>query len=207
VHIDVLETSECFPHSVSALTTLRILSMPAVWALMGQQFFRCAGFMFFPTWFPTFLQETQGVTLAGAGALGSMPVFATLAGCVVGGLVADWLLVRTRSLRVSRQGIAVPGLLMSGIAIASSLMADSAVLAVIMFSIGGFGSALAGVAAFTSTLDLGRDRVGTLFSFMNTAGNVAGALFPIIVGDLIERTGDWSIVVFEKQYKFTRRRC
>jgi ACS family glucarate transporter-like MFS transporter len=182
--------------STSALTTLSILSMPSVWALMAQQFCRASAYVFFATWFPTFLQEMHGVTLVKSGALGSLPLFATIAGCLVGGLFADWLLAWTGSLRASRQIIAVPGLLLSGIAIACSLLADDALLAVTMFSIGGFGVALAGVAAFTSTLDLGRDRVGTLFSFMNAAGNIGGAAFPLVVGEIIHHTGDWTIVVW-----------
>ena len=40
-----------------------ILFSPTMWAICGQQFFRAAGYIFYATWFPTFLREARGVSL------------------------------------------------------------------------------------------------------------------------------------------------
>ncbi|HMC66710.1 MAG TPA: MFS transporter, partial [Gemmataceae bacterium] len=51
------------------------------WAMIcicTQQFLRAAGFMFYNSWFATFLQETRSVSVAEAGVLNSLPVWATV---------------------------------------------------------------------------------------------------------------------------------
>ncbi|MCA9133442.1 MAG: MFS transporter, partial [Planctomycetales bacterium] len=44
-----------------------IARSPMMWWLCGQQVCRAAGYMFFASWFPTFLQETRGVSVAESG--------------------------------------------------------------------------------------------------------------------------------------------
>ena len=53
-----------------------ILTSSDMWLICGQQFFRAAGYVFYSTWFPTFLIATRGVSTAGAGALASLPLLA-----------------------------------------------------------------------------------------------------------------------------------
>ncbi|MCB1235674.1 MAG: MFS transporter, partial [Verrucomicrobiae bacterium] len=58
---------------------------PAVWFLCGQQVCRAAGYMFFASWFPTFLQETRGISVKDSGYLQALVFSGTLAGCLLGG--------------------------------------------------------------------------------------------------------------------------
>src|SRR5690349_6121543 len=89
---------------------LALLSSPAMWCICGQQFFRAAGYMFFTSWFATFLQESRGVTIAQSGVLTMLPLLAVVAGSLFGGWLSDALLRRTGSRRLARQGIAVGSL-------------------------------------------------------------------------------------------------
>src|SRR5690606_24264830 len=82
-----------------------IFGSSMMWLLCGQQICRSAGYMFFASWFPTFLQETRGVTVAQSGMMQGLVFGGTFAGCLVGGSVTDWIWQRTGSMRLSRSGV------------------------------------------------------------------------------------------------------
>ena len=84
---------------------LAIFTSLPLWGMNVQQFFRAGAFAFYLTWFPTFLQETRGVTAAQSGVFATFPHITTLLGGIAGGFVSDWLLVRSGSRWVSRQGL------------------------------------------------------------------------------------------------------
>ena len=77
---------------------------PSTWWVCGQQFCRAAGYIFFTTWFTTYLKEARGVTLEAAGWLTSVPLLAVVVGSPLGGLLSDRLLVRTGSRRIALPG-------------------------------------------------------------------------------------------------------
>src|SRR5881409_3835159 len=62
-----------------------LFSSPALWWLCGQQMFRAAGYIFFTSWFATYLQETRGVSIAHSGFLNMLPLIAVVAAGMVGG--------------------------------------------------------------------------------------------------------------------------
>lgn len=173
----------------------RLLRSVTLWALMAQQFFRCAAYIFFGTWFPKFLQEQRGFDLSKSGLMSSLPWLATCAGCLLAGTVADRILCTTGSRRISRQGVSLVGLLACAILAAVSTRVANANLAVFIISAGSFCAAFAGIGAFTVSMDIGGRDTGKVFSMMNATGNIGSAAFPIVIGAIMTRTGDWNIVV------------
>lgn len=167
----------------------------AMWAICGQQFFRAAGYIFFASWFPTYLQQTRGVTIAQSGLLSSLPLLTFVAGSVIGGAASDALVQRTGSRRVGRQGLAVVSMIGCVLAVLAAYPIEDAWLAVIVISIGSGCAALAGPCAYSITIDLGGRHVPTVFSTMNTAGNVGAVVFPLVVPYLIQLPGGWDWVL------------
>ncbi|MEZ6075129.1 MAG: hypothetical protein R3C56_05495 [Pirellulaceae bacterium] len=88
-----------------------------MWWLCGQQICRSAGYMFFASWFPTFLQETRGVSVAQSGFLQGLVLGGTLAGSLFSGRLVDWIWLRTGSLRLSRSGVGGTALASCGLLI------------------------------------------------------------------------------------------
>lgn len=173
-----------------------LLGSPALWWINGQQFFRAAGYIFFASWFPTYLKETRGVTTEGAGLLTSLPLLATVVGCLVGGSLSDALWRRTRSRRVARQGLAVVSLFVcAGLTFAAYFIAE-AWLAVLCISAGTLFAAAANPCAYAVTIDIGGRHVTTVFSIMNMTGNIGAVVFPIFVPWLVALTGSWDLVLF-----------
>jgi len=173
-----------------------LLTSPAMWALCSQHFFRAIAFVFFGTWFPTFLKETRGISLEEAALLTSPPLIAGVIGGLLGGYLSDWLLVRSGSRRVARQGFAAANLLICAVLFGAAFFAANVQAAVVLITVGTFFASLAGVCAYAITIDMGGQHVGTVFSLMNMCGNVGGAVCPIIVTYLVGWMGDWGPVIF-----------
>lgn len=173
-----------------------ILTSPAMGWICGQQFFRAAGYMFFASWFPTYLKATHGVSTAQAGFLTSLPLLGVVVGSLVGGAVSDWVLARTGSRRMSRQGVSVFSLTWCAVLIVLSQTVKNPLGAVLLISGGSFCASLAGPCAYSITMDMGGKHVATVFSVMNMAGNLGAILFPLVVPLLKEQTGNWDAVLY-----------
>jgi ACS family glucarate transporter-like MFS transporter len=173
-----------------------IVSSPAMWWIGLQQFFRAAGYIFFATWFATYLQETRGVGVAESGMLNALPLLGVVLGSLVGGVISDWLLELTSSRWLARQCLAAASLMCcAGLVVAAFFIRDT-MLAVLTISAGQFFASCGGPCAYAITMDLGGRHVTAVFSFMNMCGNVGAFLFPIIVPKLVSRTGAWDAVLF-----------
>jgi MFS transporter, ACS family, D-galactonate transporter len=172
-----------------------ILSSPAMWCICGQQFFRAAGYIFFASWFPTYLQETRGVSVAQSGLLGALPLLAVVIGGLAGGALSDSIYRRTRSIRLARQNLASGALLLCSVCIVSAYLIADPVLASLTISAGMLVYAVGGPTAYSITIDMGGKHVGTVFSTMNMAGNVGATIMPMIVPWVKNYVGNWDVIL------------
>ncbi len=180
-----------------------MLASPTMWLIGAQQFCRGFGYIFYQTWFATFLQETRDVSVKASGFFTSMTLGAALAGSLVGGSVSDWVLIRTGSRRLAKQGVAVVGLMGAALFAGAAYFATSANGAIAVLSLGSFCAALAGPSAYSLTIDVAGRHVATVFGTMNMCGNIGAAVFPLIVPPLLRlsdrmslgNTG-WDLVLF-----------
>jgi sugar phosphate permease len=169
-----------------------ILTSPAMWLICGQQFFRAAAYNFYAFWFPTFLQDSRGLSRLDAGFLQSLPFWGVVAGGLVGGTFADWVLVRTGSRRWSRQGVALLSMTSATLMTLLTFAVDNTIVVVLLFSAAAFCAALAAPCGYTITIDMGGKHVTTVFSMMNMAGNIGATLLPAIVPLLVLEREFWA---------------
>ena len=173
-----------------------MLRSRSLWLLCGQQICRASGYIFFATWFPTFLQETQGVSKATSGQLQALVLAATLLGSLLGGFVTDWVWNRTGSLRLSRAGVGATCLFLSGVFILAAYFTLWLPLRMVFMCTGALFAMLGGVSANAASVDVGHRHVPQVFGVVNMSGNFAAAATPVIVGRVFERTSsNWSIVL------------
>lgn len=180
----------------AAVPWLALAASPALWWISGQQFFRAAGYIFFATWFTTYLKNTRDITLALSGFLSSLPLVGVVLGSLVGGLVSDWIMVRTGSRRLSRQGLAAASQLGCAVLIVLAYPVADASLAVLLISLGSFCASLGASCAYSITIDMGGRHVPAVFSIMNMAGNFGAMAFPVAVSYLVGSTDSWDAVLF-----------
>ena len=168
---------------------LTALLRPELWMICGQQFFRAAGYVFYTTWFPRYLQETRGVSLVDSALMTSLPLLGVVAGAVLGGLLVDWVWNRTGSRRLSRQGVALVSLVGCALLILLAYLVQQVWLALLLITLGSFAGALAGSAGYTVTIDKGGPYVAPVFGVMNMSGNFGAAICPLVVGQFVVLSG------------------
>lgn len=172
----------------------KVLTNFDVWMIFGQQFCRAAGYIFFPTWFPRFLQETRGLSIEASGWMAAQPLLAIVVGCPLGGWIADQIYHRTGSKRLSRQGVAITAMLGSAGCIFAAYFAQDARQAVNLMTAGAFLAGLGGSCGYAVTIDKAGQFVAPIFGAMNMAGNLAAAICPVVVAWIAEEIG-WNIVL------------
>jgi MFS transporter, ACS family, D-galactonate transporter len=178
-----------------ARALLAIMRNPTMWWLCGQQICRSAGYQFFPTWFPTFLQQTHHVSAKTSAYLQGTVFAGVLLGCVFGGFVTDWVWRRTGSLRVSRGGVGAASLIICAVTFISAWFIESTAAAIGLLAIGNFCAAFAGPSAFAATIDIGGRRVPQAAGLMNMVGNLSAAACPVLVARLFQSTTNWNLIL------------
>lgn len=166
-----------------------MLLSPAMWCICSQQFFRAFAYMFFASWFATWLQEARGVSVKDSGLLTSLPLLANLISAPFGGSLSDFILRKTGSTRLARPILAAACMLFCGALIFAARMAEDPTMAVVLISLGSFGAGVAGPMAYATTIDMTAPHVPTAFGLMNMSGNIGAALFPIVVPVLLKLNG------------------
>lgn len=174
---------------------LAILASPAMFWICFQQFFRAAGYIYFTTWFATYLKETRAVTddlLVGI--LNSIPILGVVVGSFVGGVVSDWLIARTGSRRIGRQALAVVTHLVCALLILVGYQIPEVWPAVLVISVAALIGSFGAPCAYAITMDMGGRYTPTVFALMNMSGNLGAAIFPDVVPWILEHS-DWNTVM------------
>ena len=173
-----------------------LLTTPSMWLIWGQQFFRAGGYVFFPTWFPRYLQETRGVTQAQSAYLTAVVLTSIVVGATAGGFIGDWTWRRTQSRRFSRQGVAIISTSVCALAVYLAYLSDSTTVAMVWMSVAAFMQAVAAPCAIATAIDVGGEHVSKVYSSMNMAGNVGAALCPWGVATFVTWSGErWDLVL------------
>ena len=173
-----------------------IFTSPALWLVCAQQFLRAAGYIFFVSWFSTYLLEAKSVSIEEAGRLNGLPLLAVVVGAPLGGFLSDLLLSHTGSRRIAQQAMAIVSLLACAALILPALWVNDPLGATALISVGSFCAALCGPIGYAVTMHLAGERVGTVFGVMNMSGNIGAVLFPLAAAELRTSTGDWNLVLY-----------
>lgn len=174
---------------------LTIALAPNMWWLCGQQICRASGYMFFASWFPTFLQRTRGVSIEASGYLQGAVLLGALLGSLLGGLFTDWVWSVTKSLRISRSGVGAASLATCAMLVLGAWFVQSTQVAVMLLALGAFSFSFAGPAAFAVAMDIGGPRVPQVSGMMNMSGNIAAAACPVIVAQIFQWTANWDVIL------------
>lgn len=173
----------------------QLLSKPVLWLICLQQFLRAAGYVFFVSWFSTYVQEAGAVNVQQAGWLNGVPLLAVVIGSPCGGILSDVLLSRTGSRLLSQQSLAIVSLLACAGCIITAFWIQNPLAATALISAGSFCAAMCGPIGYAVTMHVGGQRVATAFGIMNMCGNFGAALFPVVAAQLRTATGDWNLVL------------
>src|SRR5579872_1351829 len=167
-----------------------LLRSPNMWAIMCAYFTYVYCLWIFLSWLPSYLVEFRQFTLIKVGLFASMPLFAGVIGDTVGGVMTDWLLKRTGNTKFARRSVAITGLLGCCVFIVPAALTENAYTAVYCLTASMFFLECTIGPSWAVPMDTGGKYSGTVSGMMNMAGNIGGALSPLVFGFLVQY-GNW----------------
>jgi sugar phosphate permease len=173
----------------------RILSSPNMWYIALGYCCFFFGTNFYLTWYPTYLREHRHLSLQALGIIGSVPLFAGMAGDLVGGSLSDLMFRITGKARFSRSIVAAPGFLLSGIFLVPAAMTENAWTSVLCLATSFFFLEFVIGPAWAVPMDVGGQFSGTVTGVMNMAGALAASVTPLIFGYYFGK-GSWMVPFF-----------
>ena len=166
-----------------------------IWGMMLGFF--CLNFViyFFITWFPSYLVQARGFSLAKLGTLGMLPGLISIPGGWLGGYTSDWLYRRGWSLTASRKTCLVGGMLTSSV-ITGSAFVSSAYAALALFAIAYAALAFTAASIWSLPGDVAptRSHVASIGGIQNFASNLAGIVTTTFTGVMLTITSGSFIV-------------
>ena len=167
---------------------MSLFKSSAIWWLVLS--YSCLGYVAYVylSWFYLYLVNVRGFDALRGGLYASLPFWAILVGCPLGGWATDRL-AATHGMTRGRVLAGMSGMASAGCAIAAGAFADSAVLAIASLSLGAGCLYFAVGAYWASTSDLSKVHAGTLSGLMNTGANLGGALSPSLTPWMADHWG------------------
>lgn len=168
-----------------------LIKSPNMWAIMFGYFTYVYVLWFFLTWLPSYLVSYRHFTLMKMGLFASLPLLAGVIGDTFGGWWTDWLLVRTGKAKFSRRLVAIIGMLGTVVFIVPAALTTNPYTSVYCLSLSMFFLESTIGPSWAVPMDVGGEYSGTVSGMMNMAGNIGGALSPIVFGILVQ-FGSWT---------------
>jgi MFS family permease len=173
----------------------RILRHSNLWILAVMYFCYNFDLNVYNDWFPTYLHDSRGMTLAKMGFYASLPLFAGTLGDLGGGWFSDRVLRRTGNVNLARRWVAIAGFLLSAATTIPAIFAHDPRISVAFYCAAFFGLEWTVGVSWAIPLDIGGDFAGSVSAVMNTLGNLGGAISAAVVTYTATRYG-WNAPFF-----------
>jgi MFS transporter, ACS family, D-galactonate transporter len=164
---------------------------PQIVALCAAQFAAYSTFVFFLTWFPTYLVTARHMAWIKLGLLASLPYLAGFFGILFAGWLSDFLLARGQSLNVARKPPVIMGMLLaSTIVLANYVESDALVVAIL--SLAFFAQAMSS-SSWTALSEVAPPgTLGMVGSLFSASANLSGIVTPLVIGVIYQQTGSFN---------------
>ena len=163
----------------------KAISYRKLWGVYLGQFCLGSLFIFFLTWFPTYLVEYRGLDFIKSGFLASVPFLAAFVGVLLAGFTSDALVRKGYSNEFARKAPVLLGMLLS-ISIVGANYTDNTTLIIFFLSLAFFGNGLASITWVFVSLLAPKKMIGLIGGVFNFVGGLAAAITPIVIGYLAE---------------------
>ena len=182
-------------HAVAAssggptVSWLDLFRYRTVWGMMIGLFCLNFAIYFFITWFPSYLLQSRGFSLASLGTLGMLPALLAIPGGWLGGYVSDSLFRRGWSATAARKTCLVLGMLLSS-SIALSALVDNVWACLALFALAYASLSFAGANVWTLVGEVAPTpaHVASIGGIQNFAGNLAGIFITTFTGVMLSVT-------------------
>ncbi len=165
-----------------------------LWGVYLGQFCLGSLFIFFLTWFPTYLVEYRGLDFIKSGFLASLPFLAAFVGVLLSGFTSDALVRKQYSNEFARKAPVLVGMLLS-LSIIGANYTDNTTLIIFFLSLAFFGNGLASITWVFVSLLAPKRLIGLIGGVFNFIGGLSAAVTPVVIGYLA-KDGDFKPALF-----------
>jgi len=171
------------------ISWLDLFRYRTIWGLMIGLFCLNFAIYFFITWFPSYLLQARGFSLASLGTWGALPAVMGIVGNWVGGYVSDRLLKLGWSPTAARKTCLVAGMAMAS-CIGLSAVVESNWLCLALFTLAYASLSFTGANIWTVASEVAPTpgHVASISGIQNFAGNLAGILLTTFTGVMLVLT-------------------
>ncbi len=155
----------------------------------------CMIFYFCITWLPTYLKQHHGFDAAALGIFAGLPLIVSMPGDLLGGIVTDRLVARY-GLRVGRAGLGAVAYVIAGVALLGAAVSTTPMVAATLIAVATGLTMFTLGAAWGTVIEVGRNHVGVVGATMNSVGNLAAMLNPLIVAYSVQWFANWNIPLY-----------
>jgi ACS family D-galactonate transporter-like MFS transporter len=161
-----------------------------MWGLCIGQYAVYSTFVFFLTWFPTYLAAERHLGWIQVGIFSALPYVAGFFGILFAGWWSDFMLARGWTLNVARKLPVIAGLLgASTITAADFVQSDRIVIAIL--SLAFFAQAMSSSGWSVISEIAPRARLGLVSGLFSASANLSGIVTPIVIGAILQATGSF----------------
>lgn len=171
-----------------------LLRSQRLWCLLGVAFGATFLWQFYATWFPTYLRERRGMSMAESSMYASLPFLVGLFANWIGGLLTDWIARRTDH-RYARTVVGLASLFAGAALMSSGIWWQTASTAALLMGLAAGAVDLYLGAAWSSATDIGGPAGGAVAGLMNAASNCAAFASPALMGWVLLKTNNWDYVL------------
>jgi len=116
-------------------------------------------------------------------------------GDLLGGLVTDRLAARY-GLKIGRCALGAAAYLIAGVALISAALSSTPIVAATLIAVATGMTMFTLGAAWGTVIEVGRNHVGVVGATMNSVGNLAAMLNPLIVAYSVQWFGSWNVPLY-----------
>jgi MFS family permease len=155
----------------------------------------CMIFYFCITWLPTYLMQRHGFDISGMAFFAGLPLLVSMPGDLLGGWTTDRLTAKY-GLRVGRCGLGLVAYVIAGVSLIVGAASPNPILAASLIAFATGMTMFTLGAAWGTAMEIGRNHVGVVGGTMNSLGNFAAMLNPLIVSYSVVWFGSWNMPLY-----------
>jgi sugar phosphate permease len=147
----------------------------------------------FLTWIPAFFFENYHQNVKASALFSGGVLLAGVIGDLMGGLMSDRLLSKTRSLVTARCSVIVGGFVGAFVFLVPVVLVHNVTVAALCLALAFFFAELIVAPIWSVPMDIAPRYAATASGMMNFGFAVAGLVSPLSFGYLVDRTGSWVV--------------
>jgi ACS family glucarate transporter-like MFS transporter len=150
---------------------------------------------FFIAWMPVYLQEGRNFSENDMKLITSYFFIIGIAGVLLAGFLSDWL-VKRKGIRFGRRILGILPMSLLALSFLLTAITTSNTIVIICLYIGQLFYSFNPIVSFSTCVDIGGSRVGTVAGIMNFFGQTGAFLLAIVFGKIADITHSFSVPLF-----------